>query len=174
VAACKEEKQTSPGVSLIRVEQVGPDGIFPYLNMYYLPVACQQCAAPACAAACPEDAIGRSDDGVIAIDTAKCTGCGECADACPYKAVALDVTANLARTCDLCAELLSKGRQPACAALCPGKAIQVIDLDEVRVAALPSEDRGRARTEHLVLRASAGTDPSGRFILSRQEWRDRC
>ena len=50
VVACKEENRLPAGMSFIRLVQVGPDGDFPELSMYYLPVACQQCARPACAA----------------------------------------------------------------------------------------------------------------------------
>lgn len=171
VVACKDEKQTPAGVNLMRVEQVGPDGIFPYLNMYHLPVACQQCAAPACAAACPEEAIGRSVDGVVTIDAAKCTACGECVDACPYGAVVLDAAVGIARKCDLCAERLSAGNQPACLAVCPGKAIRVVDYDTLPAEPLGSEP-GRPLATLVALRPSAGTGPSARFILSRQEWRD--
>ncbi|NCF09209.1 MAG: Fe-S cluster domain-containing protein [Gammaproteobacteria bacterium] len=36
-----------------------------------------------CQRACAFDAIRMTDDGIVAIDEAKCTGCGLCVDACP-------------------------------------------------------------------------------------------
>ena len=89
VVACKAEKHLPAGVSLIRLVQVGPTGEFPELSMYYLPVACQQCAKPACAAACPEDAIVATPEGIVAVDPALCTACGDCLEACPYGAIVL-------------------------------------------------------------------------------------
>ena len=60
VVACKEENHLPAGMSFIRLVQVGPEGDFPELHMYYLPLACQQCDRPGCAAACPEAAIART------------------------------------------------------------------------------------------------------------------
>ena len=42
-----------------------------------------------CMQACQPQAISETDDGVIAIDRACCTNCGDCADACPAKALEL-------------------------------------------------------------------------------------
>ena len=137
--ACKAEKHLPAGVSLIRLVQVGPTGEFPELSMYYLPVACQQCAEPACAAACPEDAIVATPQGIVAVDPALCTACGDCLEACPYGAIVLGHGDRVARKCDLCAELLAVGKQPACVAVCPGKALTVIEAEDVQGAA---PDRG--------------------------------
>jgi Fe-S-cluster-containing dehydrogenase component len=111
VVACREQKGTPAGVNLIRVVQIGPEGIFPHLNMYYLPVACQECEAPACAAACPEGAISRSSNDVVTVDVDKCNGCGECVAPCPYGAIVLDSAAALARKCDLCVEVWPENGQ---------------------------------------------------------------
>ena len=188
VVACKEEKRLPPGLFFIRVEQVGPDGVFPDLNMYYLPLACQQCGQPACAAACPEGAIHPATNGLVVVDGTSCTGCGDCIGACPYGAIVLDAGAAVACKCDLCSELLAAGRAPACVASCPGKALAVIGLDTPASGApvprkpaqsvqsgLPGradQEPGRRRVvELLVLKPEAGTRPSGRFVLTRQEWR---
>lgn len=176
--ACKEEHQLSPGLTFIRVIEVGPDGTFPDLSMYYLPLACQQCGWPSCAASCPEDAINRSHDGYITIDREKCTGCGDCVEGCPYGAIVMDPDEEIARKCELCPELLLAGRSPACVAACPAKALAVVDV----VEACPTETGRRLEDEEqrpagrgrnpVVLKPSLGTDPSGRFVLTRQEWRD--
>ncbi|MBU1083893.1 MAG: 4Fe-4S binding protein, partial [Candidatus Omnitrophica bacterium] len=39
-----------------------------------------------CTAVCPFDAL-HMKDGLPAVDTAKCTGCGKCKDACPRKII---------------------------------------------------------------------------------------
>ena len=179
VVACKAENRLPPGLSFIRLLQVGPSGRFPELSMYYLPVACQQCARPACAAACPEDAIAAGADGVVLVDAAKCTGCGDCVGACPYGAMSLDCagmvsgTGALARKCDLCAQLRATGDQPACVAVCPGRVLAVVDFDlEATVSASGLAVAGREGARLLTLEAAAGTEPAGRFILTRQPWRD--
>jgi anaerobic dimethyl sulfoxide reductase subunit B (iron-sulfur subunit) len=161
--------------------------------MYYLPVACQQCGHPGCAAACPEDAITKAPDGTAIVDPAKCTGCGDCVDGCPYSAIVLDRGAKIARKCDLCAERLVVGGRPACVAVCPARALEVIDIDAAPAAGLrdaaaaPSADGSPEATTAppaggapgaaappIVLKPSAGTEPNGRFVLTRQPWRDVC
>jgi Fe-S-cluster-containing dehydrogenase component len=171
VVACKEEHCLPAGLSFIRVVQVGPDGDFPDLNMYYLPVACQQCRRPACAASCPEDAITRATNGMMTVLSEKCTASGDCVAACPYDAIVLDPAQNLARKCELCPELLSAGRSPACVAICPAKALSVVDVDDAESGATAPE-AGRPSRASFALKPLAGTDPSARFILTRQHWRD--
>ena len=170
VVACKEENRLPAGMSFIRLVQVGPHGDFPELSMYYLPVACQQCDRPACAASCPEGAIARTETGVVAVEAAKCTGCGACVEGCPYGAIVFDPATNIARKCELCAATVPVGRAPACVAACPGKVLQIVDADIEQTEAVAP---GEARSVYA-LKPGAGTEPVGRFILARQVWRDLC
>jgi Fe-S-cluster-containing dehydrogenase component len=171
VVACKQERQVPLGLSFIRVAQVGPEGEFPDLNMYYVPVICQQCRRPSCAASCPEDAIRRAENGVVTVISEQCTGCGECVAGCPYGAIVLDSGQNLARKCDLCPQLLSTDHLPACVAACPAKALAVVDMDRDSSAVTGQRPQQHGRTS-FSLTPSLGTDPAARFILARQEWRD--
>lgn len=168
IVACGGEHGLPTGVHLIRVVQVGPEGEFPRLVMYYLPVACQQCGQPTCADACPELAIGRTDAGYVTVDSGRCSGCGDCQDACPYGAIVVDPGSCLAHKCDLCAGRLGLGLQPACVATCPARALSVVDIDEL------SSSGSSVRPANHVLKPAANTDPAARYILTRQEWRDLC
>jgi len=69
-------------------------------------------------AACPEKAISQDPiSGVVSIDETRCSGCGECMEACPYGAMALHPDTGIAMKCDLC------GGNPECVLHCPFGAI---------------------------------------------------
>lgn len=77
-------------------------------------VTCKQCSKPECVEACSFEAITRSEaDGVVRIDLEKCTGCGMCADVCPYEALVFSSEKQKAFKCDRC------DGQPRCAEACP-------------------------------------------------------
>lgn len=158
VVACKVEHDLPPGVSGIRVEQIGPEGTFPELHMYFLPLACQHCREPACTEACPTEALRRGEDGLVVV-TEDCTGCGDCVERCPYGAIFLDAKRSAAFKCDLCHGLRKAGGEPACVKACPGRALSVMDLEAVDAGGL------------FALKAEGGTGPTGRFRLRRQRWK---
>jgi anaerobic dimethyl sulfoxide reductase subunit B (iron-sulfur subunit) len=70
---------------------------------YHVSAACNHCAAPACVAICPAEALVKDGEtGLVAIDEEKCIGCGSCVTACPYLVPRLDIEAEKARKCDGC------------------------------------------------------------------------
>ena len=86
---------------------------------YHFPTTCRQCEDAPCLTACPEDAIGEDlqEGRIVRVDAALCTGCGQCARACPFGAIKIDPASQKAYKCELCDE------DPACAAICPTDAI---------------------------------------------------
>jgi Fe-S-cluster-containing dehydrogenase component len=50
-----------------------------------LPNSCQHCKNPVCMIDCPTGAIGRDPEGEVFIRESLCTGCGNCAKACPWE-----------------------------------------------------------------------------------------
>ena len=77
-----------------------------------------------CISACPVNAISRQD-GVVTIDHEKCTGCGKCAEACPFGAI--QVVGRLAYNCDLC------GGKPECIMVCTQGGIRYAEPDIDRI-----------------------------------------
>lgn len=132
MVACKVQNDIPPlkrgQVSHYRIRPVEwEEGQYPDTRRIFIPVLCMQCDKPACMAACPEDAISKRADGIVALDQSKCIACGACTQACPYGAPYLMETAD---KCDFCAEKrLDKGAQrPYCAQSCPGEAMVFCDL----------------------------------------------
>lgn len=123
-AACKLENRLAEGIFRNRVYWIEPAG--ENQQFEFLVSVCQQCTRPACLRACGAAAISKCPDtGVVEIDAALCTGCQECVKECPYGAISFDFRVHKAQKCDLCADRRASGRGgPACAAVCPGRAIR--------------------------------------------------
>jgi Fe-S-cluster-containing dehydrogenase component/CRP-like cAMP-binding protein len=99
-----------------------------------VPNSCQHCKNPSCMIGCPTGAIGRDARGEVFIREDLCTGCGNCAKACPWDNISMAARKDdkspfpdVAVKCDLC-----KGRDggPACVSACPTSAIARIDPNE--------------------------------------------
>jgi protein NrfC len=102
---------------------------------------CRQCVDPECVKICPEEALSADPlfGYVRKVDTAKCIGCGQCVDECPYTPSRPMVIQDekfqgedKARKCELCAEAPyhwdpaggGPGGKQACVEVCPVRAIQ--------------------------------------------------
>ena len=132
--ACRNENQGVQG--WIRVETLNaaqkdtPQGKFPDLKMHFLPLVCQHCEQPPCAAACPLEAIIKQEDGVVVLDEATCDGCQTCLDACPYDAIIFNAETDKAEKCNLCSHRIEQGLEPFCVICCEGQAMHFGDLND--------------------------------------------
>jgi tetrathionate reductase subunit B len=102
-------------------------GTVPKVKMHFIARPCMHCDDAACMAVCPiEGAVYKRDDGLVIIDTDKCTGCKACVDACPYDAIYFNEDLNLAQKCTGCAHLLDGGQWTTtrCADACPTEALK--------------------------------------------------
>ena len=136
--ACKMENGTALGSDRIKVRTVGPTGIYPNLEMYFMPTMCQQCENPVCVRVCPSGAVYKSrEDGIIRIETKKCIGCHSCAMACPYGIPSFGENGKMIK-CDGCYVRVHHGMLPACVKACPVKALQLVDT-EAKEPQIPPE-----------------------------------
>ncbi len=129
-AACKQTNALGPHSYRNRVmwfdEQEMPTAQDSLPRLDFLTVTCQQCERPACLRACPvyPKAIDKDPiTGVVSVNENRCTGCGECALSCPYGAIGYNADKHHAVKCDLCADRRAKDLGPACAYVCPTRAI---------------------------------------------------
>jgi len=110
-------------------------GTVPKVKMHYVPLMCQHCDDAPCIPACPvEGALYKREDGLVIIDSVKCTGCQACVDACPYDVIYFNESLNIAQKCTGCAHLLDGGewKIPRCADSCPTEAIQFGEESEFK------------------------------------------
>lgn len=168
--ACKLENGVALGVSRNKVCTIGPNGVYPDLQMYFLPTMCQQCANPACVGVCPTGACYKSEDGTVQIDPSLCMGCGSCVRACPYGAVHMNREMRVADKCTLCLSAREGGDTPACVRNCSGSALHYGDIHD------PESDVSRllAATDpqHIHTLRDFGNGPTVRYILRHDDWVD--
>jgi len=96
---------------------------------FYLPMLCQQCLEPACAAVCPKSALSR-EQGTdrIVINRDLCIGCKMCVMACPFGAMGIDVKEGKVIKCDLC-----QG-EPTCVDFCEAGALKFVEAETANLA----------------------------------------
>jgi len=122
--------ECNPARSAIHVRRREAEGL-----AWCLPLVCQQCEQPPCIDACPVAALGKeTGEGILEIDQASCTGCGECVSACPAGCIFLDAKESVALACDLC------GGDPQCIAMCHSGSLTV---------GMDSGEPGERRVAHL-------------------------
>lgn len=147
-------------------------------------VLCNHCEEPACVRVCPTKATFKNDQGIVLMDFHRCIGCRFCMAACPYGARSFnwrdprDAFKNeegkvilpntefptrmkgVVEKCNLCAERLAVGKQPACVEASKG-AIVVGDLYDSE-----SEIRKILESNFTIRRKqSLGTQPAVYYIV---------
>jgi tetrathionate reductase subunit B len=108
-------------------------GTYPYVVRNEDIYRCMQCQSPACVPACPNKALIQRADGIVVVDTTKCTGQQKCVAACPYGAIYYRADTKKADKCDLCATVagyIDSGNSPMCVQACLSNALVFGDLDD--------------------------------------------
>jgi len=134
-AACKDRNQLPVGVLWRRVYEISGAGNWVNeagtwstdVYAYNISMACNHCEHPKCAGVCPTGAYSIRGDGIVVLDTQRCTGCGYCGWACPYGAPQFDDLTGTMTKCNFCVEDLDAGQTPACVAACPMRVLDKVD-----------------------------------------------
>jgi formate dehydrogenase iron-sulfur subunit len=92
---------------------------------------------------CPTGALSYNDSGYVQYEKSKCSGCGYCAEVCPFEVPQLETNSvtgvAIMNKCTFCHDRVSNGESPACAAACPtgaitfGKRSELISSAEARL-----------------------------------------
>lgn len=110
-----------------------------------VPRRCMHCLDAPCQKLCPFGVISKSEHGAVQIDEFFCMGGAKCRSVCPweipqrqagvglYMHIAPDLAGGgVMYKCDMCADLLEKGKKPACETACPNGAIEFGPYEEIR------------------------------------------
>ena len=127
VVACKMGNERPLGNNYIKVTET-VRGQLPNLIGSFIHHRCFHCADAACVAVCPTGTLSKRD-GLTAVNMDKCSGCGYCTDACPYK-VPKVVDGRVAK-CVACLDLVKNGQEPWCVQTCPSQAIKFGERDKL-------------------------------------------
>ena len=115
VCSVKHNGSANPArarISIVKWEREG----------FYLPMLCQQCREPACAAVCPKGALSRDDEKDLVVwDQDRCIGCKMCVMACPFGAMSVDTRDGKVFKCDQC------DGDPTCVAFCEAGALKYVE-----------------------------------------------
>jgi anaerobic dimethyl sulfoxide reductase subunit B (iron-sulfur subunit) len=128
--ACKTMHEVEWGIRWRRVVGLW-SGSFPVVTSRSVSFSCMHCGNPPCEAVCPTGAIKkRPEDGIVVVDPERCFGCHLCLMACPFGVPQYGADGKMQK-CDLCLELVSQGKEPACVATCPSGALRFGTLQEL-------------------------------------------
>ena len=95
-----------------------------------LPVHCFHCDQPACATACPNEAMKTMDNGIVLRSHFKCIGCRSCTLACPFGVEHTYLVRQIVPKCDLCVDRLAEGEIPRCVQTCTSGALSFEAIDD--------------------------------------------
>lgn len=125
--ACKAWRELPHGIQLRRVLNLW-HGEYPRTTSSSVALACLHCVDPACAAACPEEAIAKhAENGLVMVDRDLCTGCELCAQACPFGIPRIGADGTMVK-CDLCRPADGGDSLPPCVDTCPGRALVLCEI----------------------------------------------
>jgi Fe-S-cluster-containing dehydrogenase component len=126
MAAC-QECDTHRGVSMIFI-----DTLDTFWSPQTSPTVCMHCVNPPCANVCPADAIKSDERGVVMSALPdRCIYCRNCLYACPFGIPKYQAQSALMIKCDQCYDRSSVGLKPWCAQVCPTRALDYGEYDEI-------------------------------------------
>lgn len=161
MVACATENELPAGTYRARMRHTVA-GTFPDLVAEFRLEQCFHCDDPPCVDVCPTGATYRTEDGLVRIDSARCTGCKACVTACPYGMRTIHPD-GYADKCSFCVHRIEQGRPPACVDTCPTGARAFGDIED------PSSEVSTAvagATVVDVLRPDIGTNPQVFYLES--------
>ncbi|MDP2871869.1 MAG: aldehyde ferredoxin oxidoreductase C-terminal domain-containing protein [Bacillota bacterium] len=163
--ACDTKHGATPGrrtgrVWVLKDETTGAD----------IPLVCRCCTDRPCAAACPTGALGEEvlacGSRVLKLTANLCTGCGQCASACPWGLIELSPERSSPWVCDGC------GGEFACVRACNLGALLIAGQDG-RPAGASGREEGAGVAAGSADPAAARRLSAARDAARRLPWLDK-
>lgn len=94
---------------------------------------CLHCKEPACASACPVEALKKTKEGPVTYNFDRCIGCRYCMLACPFyiPKYEWEKAVPWVQKCSFCSERIKADMEPACVKTCPTKTMFFGEYDDV-------------------------------------------
>lgn len=135
VVACMDQNDLQMGsepTAWRQVFQIETDSP-PDIRIQYISLACMHCEDAPCLMACPTGAIAREPGTrVIRVNSELCIGCHSCSIACPFGVPRFGKD-GVMQKCHFCSVRLENGLEPACVRVCPTKALQYGDPNQLAI-----------------------------------------
>jgi len=110
-------------------------GVFPKVEVTFLPTFCNQCREAPCLAAGPKGSVYRRPDGIVIIDPELAKGCRELVAACPYGHIYWNDEREVPQKWTMNAHLLDAGwRMPRAVHACASGALSFQRYTEAEMA----------------------------------------
>jgi Fe-S-cluster-containing dehydrogenase component len=115
------QRTTAPGVFTVVNKAASPEGA----DERFTKSQCLHCLEPACATACPTQALEKTRTGPVVYHADRCLGCRYCMVSCPFDVPKYEYESPnpRVRKCTFCAERQAEGLEPACTSVCPTGAL---------------------------------------------------
>jgi carbon-monoxide dehydrogenase iron sulfur subunit len=120
VALQQEKSDLAPRVTVVAAGEMA------------VPLQCRHCEDAPCVNVCPTGALTKPEpEGPVVFDLELCIGCKSCILVCPFGVISLTDDGKAIIKCDLCAERVEAGGQPACVEACPTGALTLEEVAEI-------------------------------------------
>ena len=118
-------------INIIKKER----GIFPMVDVVYLPLLCQQCEDAPCLRGGNLKGDYESNN-VVRFDLAKSIGRKDVLGKCPYKVIYWNEEKEAPQKCNQCIHLTENGwDKPRCVMACPTGAMNYVKIEEEKISA---------------------------------------
>ena len=99
--ACKQQNESKKGEGLRRIVIINETRL-KRLPAYHISLSCNHCQEPKCMEVCEQNAIKKTENGIVYLLSEVCSGCRKCIAACPYGAIKYNAETEKMIKCNMC------------------------------------------------------------------------